>query len=180
MRTDSFARSLLFGAVAAAAWLPFQLLVAPFAGTQAAARLYMVGLCTLYVAGLGPRGAGHWGVTLIVAAAAAYAALHSASVGLTAAALTAVLAVARSATIVCHRAPARALGVEAVLGFASLGVARFLLGGSGLSFALSVWGYFLTQSAFFLVEDVRRSKDVARGDPFDHAWRLATSLLENR
>src|SRR6266404_1773908 len=55
MRWNTFTRSTLFAAVAAAGWLPWVLVAAPILGVSNARAFYLVGTTALYIAGLSPR-----------------------------------------------------------------------------------------------------------------------------
>src|SRR5215470_12905987 len=137
IRWDSFARSALFAAGAAALWPAWAMAAAPVVGWWRALALYQIGATVLYIAGLpGDARAGR----RIAIGLAAVAAL-----GLAACAHTTVeLAIALAALIGCVRSallyrtrPARAVAIELVLLSSGLIFARFLAGPSTLSIAVA-------------------------------------------
>lgn len=95
-------------------------------------------------------------------------------------ALTLVVSVARSGFL--HRqAPGRALLLEAFCGSASLLLAWALYQPTVFGAALSLWGWFLVQSCFYLlVARVARRKPAADVDPFDVARGRLLELLGPR
>jgi len=183
IRCNSFIRSALFAAAAAAGWPAWALLTAPIAGVRQALALYLVGVTALYVAGLRDGAAdarGRWrrgAIALGVALGCGVLGLFTRGTAELAVALAAVLAVARSAFF--YRAvPARAVAAELILVLGGLSFARFLAGPSLLSAALSIWGFFLVQSLFFLFADRRARAPERHVDPFEEAHRRALALLE--
>jgi len=95
-------------------------------------------------------------------------------------ALTVLVAFARSGVLV-RQAPGRALLQEAVCGVASLGLAWVLYKPTVFGAALSLWGWFLAQSCFYLLKEaVPRRKPPADGDPFDLARARLIALLGTR
>lgn len=178
MRGSSFAGSLVFAALATLGALPWMLATGPIVGSAWALGLYSLTLSVVYVAWIAPswpRRITAGAVAGGFAAAVALAAPMPAGGVLGAAA---ILAVARSGFLYTS-APARALVVEAVLTGGGLVVARALAGPSLLSLGLAFWGFFLVQSAFFLIGGIsRRTADGPRLDPFDEARRRAMALME--
>jgi hypothetical protein len=178
MRCNSFARSALFGAVAAAAWLPWVLVVAPLLGVWNARALYLVGVTAVYAAGLSPQGKRPLPVALATFPVAAVVALVAHTTAELAIGLATILGVARSGFFY-RAAPARAVATEVTLLLGGLVFARFLAGVSLTATALALWGFFLVQSLFFLVAGVRaRTRSGAHPDPFEEAHRRALALLE--
>src|SRR5262249_3089237 len=150
MRLDSFARSALFAAGAAALWPAFAMTAAPFVGWRPALAIYLAGVTTLYVTGLGAAGGPrHRAIALTAGAAVAFAAFAHTTAEL-AVALAAVLGCVRSALLYRTR-PARAVATEVALLAGGLMFAGFLAGPSVLSIAVALWGFFLVQRLFFLV-----------------------------
>src|SRR5262245_33614164 len=96
IRCTTFASSLLFGAVAAAAWLPWTLLASPIVGSHTALELYLIGVTVLYVAALSAPGMRAFSAAAISALAAATAALMARSSTELAIGLAAILGIARS------------------------------------------------------------------------------------
>ncbi len=89
------------------------------------------------------------------------------------------VATLRSGLVFRRRSAVRALAVEGFLVAAGLLVARFLADGSPLGIALSIWGFLLVQSLFFLIGGaVRRERGSLEVDPFDRARSRLTELLE--
>lgn len=175
MRWDAFARSAVFAAVAAAAYLPW---MATLGGGRAAGHLYLVALTAAYLTGLGPRG----GRRFVVAAGAAALGLALAAVvhstGELVVGLGAVLATARSTLLYRARA-ARAVVTEVALVGGGLLFARALAAPSVLGTMLGIWGFLLVQSTFFLVGGTRpRPAAAVRRDPFEEAYARATALLD--
>jgi hypothetical protein len=180
MRWNDFGRSLVFGAAAAAGFVPFAILAAPSLGRGGALVAYAVLCAAVYLAGIG---AGRrQGVTagLLVAGGGAAAALlapdpHDALL------TTAMLfGLCRSGLLYRSRF-ARALLLEAVLVGAGIGVAGQLLAGSTFSAVLAIWAFFLVQSVFFLVGGVEpRREERGELDPFEAARARVVELLEQR
>jgi hypothetical protein len=177
MRWNTFARSILFAALAAGFALPWRALTRPIFGREWAVVLYLVFVVAAYLGGLAPerrRGIAAFVVSVFVGAAVALAASAPAEVAL---GLGALLAVGRSGFL--YRAPtARAVLIETVLVGGGLVFARFLAGHSPLSLALALWGFFLVQSFYFLVGGVRVRGGGRHPDPFQDAYGRALALLE--
>jgi hypothetical protein len=183
IRCDSFARSAVFAALAAAAWLPWVLTAGPVLGWWPTQALYLVVVAACYVAGLpsGPAGGPpphRLRAALLAALAGLGAALLAHSTTELALALAALLGVARSGFLY-RAAPARALAGEAGLLLGGLLFARHLAAPTVFATALAVWGFLLVQSLFFLIGGVApRRAAPARLDPFDDAHRRAEALLD--
>lgn len=178
MRCNSFARSALFGAGAAAAWLPWVLVVAPLLGVWNARAVFLVGVTTVYLAGLSPQGRRPLPAALVIFLIAAVVALVAHTAAELAIGLAAILGIARSGFFY-RAAPARAAATEVILLLGGLVFARFLAGASLTATALALWGFFLVQSLFFLVAGVQaRAVSGSHPDPFEEAQRRALALLE--
>jgi hypothetical protein len=188
MRCNTFARSALFAAGAAAGWLPWALVAAPLAGVWNALTLYLVATTALYIGALLPGSAGGQPafprrprrINIIVVAGLAAASLAGFARTPTelAVALAATLGVARSAFLY-RTAPARAAATEVTLLVGGLMFARFLAGPSLASVGLALWGFLLVQSLFFLAAGMRPwPPSGRRSDPFEEAHRRAVALLE--
>jgi hypothetical protein len=178
MRWDTFVRSALFAALAAACWLPWMLIVAPFAGVGNARALYLVAIAALYVAGLTRRATRRAaaGIVTMICGIVVVAASHT--TGELILGLAILLGFARSAFLY-RAAPARALSREILLLGGGFVFARFLAGATPASTPLALWGFLLVQSFFFLFESGAPAATVDRGaDPFEEAYRRAVALLE--
>jgi len=178
MSTNTFVRSTLFAAVAAAAWVPWALTAGPMIGVWNARALYLIGTTTLYVAGLSPRSTQRITLGIVVGAIATGVALIVHTTAELCIGLAVLLGVARSAFL--YRAkPARAAATEIGLLVGGLLSARFLGGPWLLSTASAIWGFFLVQSFFFLIAGTRQRRPTgAHPDPFEEAYRRADALLE--
>jgi hypothetical protein len=177
MRWDSFARSVVFAAIAGAAWPAFALVAGPLFGSRAAFSLYLVGATGVYVAGLAPtiaRGIASACVAVAIAVGMAVVAgtSHAAALGAAIA-----LGLARSGLLYRNRG-ARAIAIEALLLGGGLVLARFLMAPGVLGPALALWGFFLVQSAFFAIGGLRTRESAVVGDRFESARRRALALLE--
>ena len=178
MRWNDFTRSLLFGAVAAAAFVPFAIVATPHFGWSGALAAYAVVSAAAYLAGLGSSRrqglaagllVGLLGTGIAVAAPTTRDAILAAAL---------LLGLCRSGLLYRARF-ARALVLEGVLLCAGLGIAGHLLTGSTFSAVLAVWAFYLVQSVFFLVGGVEtRRESVRNTDPFDTARARTLELLE--
>jgi hypothetical protein len=177
-RWDSFGRSLVFAALAAAG-LPVAVTFAGAVfGGESAARLYLIGAAGIYAVGLcGDRSR----------RAAAFAASGIAGVILallpldlraTAIGAAGIVAFARGFMVPESRS-LRALACEAVLAAAGLAVAAWFARGGLLALCLACWGYFLVQSGYFLFGANARNGGAPQRDPFDRARARLLRLLED-
>jgi len=174
---DSFVGTLLFGALAAAAWPAWALGLAALGfGTSLSG--YLVGLSAVYVAGLAATparalGAAFW--TLGFGATIAFLARGPADV-----AVGAAIAIGLCRSGLLHaRRPARALLLELLLFAGGLLAARTLAAPGLVGVSLAIWGFFLVQSIGFLIGGREPQRDVPAGlDPFDAARNQALELLE--
>jgi hypothetical protein len=178
MRWNDFTRSLLFGAVAAAAFVPFAIVATPFLGWAGALVAYAVASASAYLAGLGASRRQGLAAGLLVGLVGTGVAL-AAPVPRDALLATALLLGLCRSGLLYRARFARALVLEGVLLCAGLGIAGHLLGGSTFSAVLAVWAFFLVQSVFFLVGGVEtRREEPGDADPFDTARARALELLE--
>jgi hypothetical protein len=176
---NSLGRATLFAALAAAAWVPWLVLVGSVLGGRTALALYLVAVTAVYVAGVGPRRAPRVLVATGAALLGSLLAMVAHSPAELALGLGAILATARSA-ISYRAAPARAVVTEVALVGGGLLFARTLAGPSAFGVMLAVWGFFLVQSAFFLVGGVQARRHGSTGrDPFEEAHARALALLED-
>ena len=175
---NTFVRSAVFAAVAAALWFPWAIIAAPTIGSWQARAFYLIAVAAAYVAGLSPRRARAVPLAAMLAIVGGAAAMVVASTAELSIVLETLLGVARSG-VLYRASPARALATEAMLLATGLLFARFLGGFTIVSTALAIWGFLLVQSVFFLVGGVRARPLVAGvGDPFDDAHRRALVLLD--
>ena len=178
MRWNDFGRSLLFGAVAAATFVPFAILAAPHLGWGATLAAFAVCSASAYAAGLGATRRQGLGAALLIGVlgTGAVLAAPSARDAILAAAL--LLGLCRSGLLYRARF-ARALVLEGLLLCGGLGVAGHLLAGSTFSAVLAIWAFYLVQSVFFLVGGVEsRREGAGDADPFDVARSRTLELLE--
>jgi hypothetical protein len=178
MRWNDFGRSLLFGAVAAAAFVPFAIVASPHLGWGGTLAAYAVASASAYLAGLGATRRQGLAAALLLGllgTGVALAAPTSRDAVLGAALL---LGLCRSGLLYRTRF-ARALLLEGILLCGGLGVAGHLLTSSTFSAVLAVWAFFLVQSVFFLVGGVEtRREDAGDVDPFEAARARAIELIE--
>lgn len=178
MPWNTFVRSAVFAAVAAAMWLPWALVAVPVIGPWQARASYLIAVAVAYVGGLSRQCARALPLALMVALGGGATAMVAANTAELAIALAVLLSIARSGVL--YRAnPARALATETLLLAAGLLFARFLGGYTLVSTALALWGFLLVQSVFFLIGGVRaRSLVAGPGDAFEEAHRRAQVLLD--
>jgi hypothetical protein len=178
MSCNTFLRSAVFGVVAAAGWVPWVAVAGPIAGVWNARALYLIGVTTVYVGGLSPRGARRMTAALVaglIATAVAFAVRSTAELSI---GLAVILGIARSAFLY-RSTPARAVAKEAALLVGGLVFARFLAGPSLASTGFAIWGFLLVQSLFFLTSSPGARPQAGRIiDPFEEAHRRALALLE--
>jgi len=178
MFCNSFARSLAF-AGAAAAGLLVAVLLLPTPHLSEWMAVYLVAVAALYVAGIAPSRSSGLAAGAVASVLGGVLLLLPLDPAHTVIGTAIVVAVCRSALLYRAR-PLRAVLLEAVLAAGGLALARFLAVGSVGSAAFALWGYFLVQSAFFLVGGV-----AARGDrddsvdPFDRARARLIALLDS-
>jgi hypothetical protein len=175
MTCNTFARGALFAAVAAAAWLPWALVMSPIVGAWNAHALFLVGITVAYVAAMA-SGTNRFGAAIAVTLAGVLGAWLLRTPGDLVVALAVTIAVVRSGVL--YPAPhARAVLRETALVFGGLALARFLAGSTLLSIGLALWGFFLVQSLFFLFAVAPGGVGV-QSDPFEEAHRRALALLD--
>lgn len=174
---SSFGRALGFAVAAAATLLVAEPLMAPVFGARALLRGFAVGVAAVYVMGLGPRWRRGLASAAVAAGLGAVLLVLPLSVSSTVAGMAGVVALCRSG-IVYRQRPLRALAAEALLLAGGLALASFLAGGGPVSWALATWGYFLVQSAFFLIGGVRVRREAPSEDPFERARAELLALLE--
>lgn len=177
MRWHGFVPSLVFAAVAAAAYPVFALVMGPWLGSGLALSAYLLGVAVLYVAGIGPPGRrGHalFGAMLLALGVAALAG----SPFEIAAGAALLIGVCRSGLLYRAR-PLRALVVEAGLLACGLGLARAVGAPTLLGCAMAIWGFGLVQSCFFLIAGREARGEPIEGiDPFELARDRALALLD--
>jgi hypothetical protein len=177
-RWDSFGRSLVFAALAAAG-LPVAVTFAGFVfGGDQAARLYLIGAAGIYAIGLCADRTHRVATFAVAAFAGAILALLPLDLRSTAVGAAGIVALARGFLLPNTR-NLRALAIEAVLGAAGLAVAAWFAHGGLLALCLGLWGYFLMQSGYFLIgANAPGAGDLPR-DPFDQARARLQRLLED-
>ncbi len=177
-RWDGFGRSLFFAAVAAAGLPVAVTFGAPLFGSTASVRAYLLLIAGCYAVGL--SGERSRRLTALAMASVAGFALAVLPVGLagTAVGAAAIIAIGRSGIAQRQRAW-RACVIEGALGTAALGVASFLASGGLLALCLAVWGFFLVQSAYFLIGGRTARRDAAPRDPFERARERLERLLDD-
>jgi hypothetical protein len=169
---------LVFAAVASAAAIPASLVLTPLCGWPSAHAWIATAVVAVYAAGLGRGAARASGAFLALGVLGGALWLSGAHLGEVAVALTAGLAVCRSAVLFRSR-PARAALAEGVFGLAALGMASFLHGPTSVGLALAIWGWLLVQCAWFLVPGTRRAVGAdPQGDAFEQAERRIHGMLE--
>jgi len=178
MFCNTFVRSLVFAAAAAAGLWVAAVLLLPVLHPSQLLALYLVAAAAAYVVGIAPgRSAG---LAAGGIAAALGGGLLLLPLGVAGTALGAALVVAVCRSAILYRARRfRALLLELVLLVGGLGLAHALAGAGVGSAAFGLWGYFLVQSAFFLVGGVvpRDDRDGAL-DRFDRARAQLIALLD--
>lgn len=180
MTCNTFLRSVLFAALAAAGWLPWAMLAGPFVGLSAARAVYVILVTALYVALLSPRHGMRPFPAFVLAggAAATLALLVAGSWTELATLLALVLGIARGGFFFAG-SPARTVGREVFLLAGGLAFARFLGGPGFLPTAFALWGFLLVQSLFFLMPaNAPRAGGTIRSDAFEEAYRRALAILE--
>jgi hypothetical protein len=176
---SDFGKTLVSGAVAAAS-LPLSILaLGSWLGVTGAVALHAVIAVAFHLAWLatGPRRRA--AVFATVALLGALSAGASGSLGGLLVLLSGLVASVRSGWLF-RRPPARALAVEAAVQVGALGVGWLLFslvapGPVGL--AVVVWGWFVAQSGFFLVGELRPRRAHRSGDAFEDASRALDRLL---
>jgi hypothetical protein len=176
MMWNSFGRSLVFAAVAALGWWLLHPIGAACFGTSQAARLYLAFLLPLYVLGIGSDRGRALRASVAIGLGGAIIAMLPLHFGTTCVALASGLGVARSGWLHQSR-PFRAWLVEVTLLGAGLGLASFLLQATTATLAYGIWGFFLVQSAFFLVGGVSARQPEPTRDAFEQARARLDALL---
>jgi len=167
-----FLGTLAFGAATALFLIACERLL----GESKGLALTLVAAAAAYAACLGASPRERWRAGMLAGGLSVLAWWLSPSPALAAAGAGLALSVARS-SLVGARGATRGLALEVALGLASLACVRALAGPSPASIALACWGFFLVQSAFFLVGGVERRRSQPARDPFDVAHAEALRLL---
>ena len=185
---NGFGRSLLFAFLCAGA-APFYLgVVQVVGGWKLAFATYLLLAAAVYLFGVArrpARGIAAAGATLLCGSTLL---LLGASVSELALALAALIGLFRSGLLqpARHRNVhgfGRRFAVEAGLIGSGLALASYLFHGAPVSEASALWGFFLVQSAFFLIGDAAAptrgdSGEPLEIDPFERACRRAHALLQ--
>jgi hypothetical protein len=177
-RRSAFAESIWFAVLAAGA-LPLWLLLArPLLGADRAVGAYLIAAAAAYLGTIAPARGRALVVAIVATAAGAFAAQVTRAPDELVLALGVIIAVARSGFLY-RSAPARGVVVEAIVTGGGLLFSRFLCGPSTVALVLSMWGFFLVQSLYFLVGGADTRRDSGRHpDPFQDAYGRAMALLE--
>lgn len=180
MRWNSFIRSIMFAAGAAAAYVPYSIVLGPWLSVNLTLSTYMVLMTSVYLAGIASTLRMGLGAALLATFVGAATLALFRSPFETAIASSFVLGICRSGMLFRSRF-ARAVVIEVTLAIVGLVVARFLMVSIFLPVSLAIWGFFLVQSVFFLIGGIRERNDPTEGlDPFERAHARAIALLENR
>lgn len=180
LRWNSFFRSVLFSLAAAGAALPWWTLARPFLGGARSLSIYLVAVMAAYLAGLAAERSRRLATFVVAGAVGSFVALAAHSFTELAIGLAVVLAVGRSVFLYPTSA-ARAVAIELALTGGGLVFARFLAGGALVSIVLSLWGFFLVQSLYFLFGTATSTRSREEGrhpDPFEDVHGRAIALLE--
>jgi hypothetical protein len=177
-RRSAFAESLWFAALAAGA-LPLWLLLArSLLGADRAIDAYLIAAAAAYLGTIAPARGRALVVAIVATVVGGFAAQVTRAPDELVLALGVLVAVARSGFLY-RSAPARGVAVEAIITGGGLLFARFLCGPSTVALVLSIWGFFLVQSLYFLVGGAYTPGGSGRHpDPFQDAYGRAIALLE--
>jgi hypothetical protein len=178
LRQASFLGAVLLAGLFGLGFIPVVELAGSWIDSTTAAGLYLTLTAALHVAWLGPTRSLKLGAVLLVVGAGTMITLFSSRLLPTALALTAALAVSR-ARILCRGRLDNPWRVELCIAAGALAVVWLIESPSMRGIALSVWGYWLVQSAYLLVlsHGDARALHAAR-DPFDAAVERATELMD--
>ena len=177
MRCNTFGRSLLFAALAAAGLLALEVLLVPL-HFPAVLACYVAAVAAAYVVAIAPDRASGLAAGALAALLGVALLLLPLDTGQMALGAALVVTVCRSAILYRAR-PLRSLLLELALLAGGLGLARFLAAGGAASPALGLWGYLLVQSLFFLAGGVTvRFGSDGRIDPFERARAGLLALLD--
>lgn len=176
-RIDSFAGTLVFGALAAIAWPAWALGCAAL-GLGTGLGGYLVGVSAVYAAGLAATSARAVGAALWALGFGAVVVVLARDPADVAIGTALAIGICRSGLLHARR-PARALLLETVVLGAGLAAARWLAAPGLLGVSLALWGFFLVQSLGFLVAGRVPRTDTPGGvDPFEYARGRALEILE--
>jgi hypothetical protein len=179
MRWNGLGRSLLFGACAAAAYVPFAIIATPLFGWSGSLAAYALLSAAVYLAGLGATLRQGLAASLLLGlgvGAVAFVAPSDRDVVLAAALALGLL---RSGLLYRSRF-ARAVALEGALTCGGLVIAGQIFDGSVLSTALALWTFYLVQSVYFAVPGIAARRDCPDGvDPFDSAHARALAVLDD-
>ena len=192
MRMDSFARSLVFAALAAAGLPVAVTFGGALFGAETAVRLYAIGAAGAYAIALCPDRSRRVAALAFAAFAGAILALLPLDLRDTAIGAAGIVAFARGVLLAQGRTQvsrsdtkpseghwARAIAIEIVFGAAGVAAAGHFARGGLFALCLAIWGYFLVQSGWFLIGG--RGTWAAEGerDPFERARARLQRLLED-
>ena len=178
MRRNTLSGSLVFGAVAALAAIPWTMVMVPVLWPHAAVAAYAVAAVALYVLWIAPSASRGLRIGVLAGLLAAVACALAGGLSEALVASAAALGVARSGFLYRTR-PARAVALEGGLLAVGLLFVRVLAAPTSLGTAFGVWGFFLVQSLYFVAGGVEGRRDEEPGiDRFEKARRETLALLE--
>lgn len=177
LRANDFTGSLVLAAALAALYPAFALVAEAVLAPTAALSLYLLAAATVYAAALAPRPSRALAAGALAGALGGIFLLLARDVGDVAVGAGLAIGVTRSG-LLYRRPAARAIALETLLLGGGLLVARALFAPGLLGTALSLWGFLLVQSPFFLVGPLRERRPEGGGDPFERARARAEAILE--
>ncbi|MEM6531321.1 MAG: hypothetical protein AAF654_01790 [Myxococcota bacterium] len=179
MRWNTFIGSLVFGAVAAAAYEPVVLLLGDVTGYRSATAVYLILVAAAYMAGMVSDGARGLRAAFLTGTLLTIGAAITGSPLLVGAGAIATVGLVRSGYLY-RGAFGRSVLIEGGLFVGSVLLAGYLLEQGRMGGALAVWGVVLVQSLYFLVgpSGLERTEGVRR-DAFEVARSRALALLES-
>jgi hypothetical protein len=179
MRWNGLGRSLLFGAFAAAAYVPFAIIATPLFGWSGAVAAYALVSAAVYLTGLGPTLRQGVAASMLLGLGVGAVAVIAPSDRDVVLAAALALGLLRSGLLYRSRF-ARALVLESTLLCGALLIAGQIFDGSVISTVLAVWAFYLVQSCFFVVAGIAARRDGPDDvDPFDAARARAQALLDD-
>jgi hypothetical protein len=178
-RWDSFGRSLVFAALAAAGLPVAVTFGGPIFGGSAAARSYLIAAAGIYAIGLCPDRSRRAAALATAVLVGVILALLPLDLRATAVGAAGMIAFVRGVVLANGRRPLRALASEVVFAAAGLAAAAHFARGGLVALCLAIWGYFLVQSGWFLIGDGAVGPGVLERDPFDRARARLLRLLED-
>lgn len=177
MKTNGFARTLVFGVLAGIGWPAFALVATPVLGSGGAISVYATACAALFAATFATTQLRSAAAMLVVVTIAMAGAFLTGAPGGVALGAAVGIAVARSG-LLAQRRIGRGIAVEIALVGGGLALARFVAATGALGTALALWSFFLVQSAWFLIGGAAERAPAGVADRFEEARRRALALLE--